>query len=145
MKIAKITILALILLCAVGMVAAADIASMKVANGYENIGNGSYSNVAENIEIDVYDGDIDDFFDSDDDTRYTVVPGAINNTFNFTDEINNITGIVELVQADGKYFAVTFWTYNDGNSVDLEKYSTAMEEFNKLNNFTALDSKVLDD
>ena len=146
MKIAKITVLAVILLATVGMVAAVDIGNLKVSDGFENLGEGSYSNEADNIEIDVFNGsDIADFFESDDEVNYTVVEGAINNTFNFTDGINEEIGVVELVKADEEYLAVTFWCDYNGTVIGLEKMNTAMEEFNKLNNFTPLDAEVLND
>ena len=51
MKISKISLTILILICAVGIAAAAELPDIKVAEGYNDLGNGSYFNEAKNIEI----------------------------------------------------------------------------------------------
>lgn len=137
----KILLFVLVLVCTVGIVAAADIGNLKVSDGFDNLGNGSYSNSADKIEIDVFDKDVDDFFKNSTDVNYTVVPGATPNTFNFTDGVNNETGVVELIELDGKKMAVSFWTDYNGSSIDLKKYDDALNNFNKLNNVTPLEIK----
>ena len=137
----KILLFVLVLVCTVGIVAAADIGNLKVSDGFDNLGNGSYSNSADKIEIDVFDKDVDDFFKNSTDVNYTVVPGATPNTFNFTDGVNNETGVVELIELDGKKMTVSFWTDYNGSHVDLKKYDDALNNFNKLNNVTPLDVK----
>lgn len=137
----KILLFVLVLVCTVGIVAAADIGNLKVSDGFDNLGNGSYSNSADKIEIDVFDKDVDDFFKNSTDVNYTVVPGATPNTFNFTDGVNNETGVVELIELDGKKMAVSFWTDYNGSSIDLKKYDDALNKFNQLNNVTPLDVK----
>lgn len=137
----KILLFVLVLVCTVGIVAAADIGNLKVSDGFDNLGNGSYSNSADKIEIDVFDKDVDDFFKNSTDVNYTVVPGATPNTFNFTDGVNNETGVVELIELDGKKMAVSFWTDYNGSHVDLKKYDDALNKFNQLNNVTPLEIK----
>lgn len=137
----KILLFVLVLVCTVGIVAAADIGNLKVSDGFDNLGNGSYSNSADKIEIDVFDKDVDDFFKNSTDVNYTVVPGATPNTFNFTDGVNNETGVVELIELDGKKMTVSFWTDYNGSHVDLKKYDDALNKFNQLNNVTPLEIK----
>lgn len=137
----KILLFVLVLVCTVGIVAAADIGNLKVSDGFDNLGNGSYSNSADKIEIDVFDKDVDDFFKNSTDVNYTVVPGATPNTFNFTDGVNNETGVVELIELDGKKMTVSFWTDYNGSHVDLKKYDDALNKFNQLNNVTPMEIK----
>ena len=54
-----------ILICTIGIVVAADVSDFKVPEGYENIGNGSYTNDGENIEIDITsEKDLEDLEDA---------------------------------------------------------------------------------
>ena len=148
MKTAKIILAALILLCTVGMAAAVDIGDMKTTDGYVNLEDGTYGNEAEDIQIDVYNGsadELDDYFKNDDDLKISVEKGKLNNTFNFTDGTNNMLGIVELVEIDGKNHVIEFWTDTNANDTSLDRFYDALEEFNKLNDLTPIDPKTLDD
>ena len=148
MKSLKIIIVALILICLAGMVAAADISDMKIADGYINQGNGTYGNEAKNIQIDIFNGTndvLDDYFDDEDDLKYTVQKGELNYTFNFTDGTNEMLGIVELVEIDGKNHVVEFWTDSKADDTSLDRFYDALEEFNKLNDLTPINPEILDD
>ena len=118
------------------------------ADGYVNLEDGTYGNEAEDIQIDVYNGsadELDDYFKNDDDLKISVEKGKLNNTFNFTDGTNNMLGIVELVEIDGKHHVIEFWTDTNANDTSLDRFYDALEEFNKLNDLTPIDPKTLDD
>ena len=53
MKLTKISLAILILICAVGMVSAVELSDIKVADGFKNIGAGNYANDANNVNIDI--------------------------------------------------------------------------------------------
>lgn len=147
MKVTRICLAMIILICAIGIVAAEEVSDIKVATGYENLGNGSYTNNAENIAIDIYSekeiGNLSEEVTNDTDAKYTVMPGKLNNTFNFTDGINEMTGIVELVKIDEQEYSITFSTDTNSASASLDKIYDVLEEFNKLNNLEPLDPSTL--
>ena len=145
MKIQKILLGLMIVICTIGIVAAADIPDMKVANGYENLGNGSYDNLADNISIDIYDEgkNLKECFENHSDFNITISTGKINNTIEFNDGINEMVGITEAVEIDGKAYAVDFWTNSD-EDIDFDKFYDALTEFNELNNLTPINPSTLD-
>ena len=149
MKITKISLAILILICTIGIVAAAEVSDFKVADGYKDYTAGSYMNDAENIEIDILDekdiGDLDDAFENDSDVKYTVTPGKLNNTFNFTDGVNEGFGVLELVKINDKNYVIEVWTTSDNKDITLDKQYDTLEEVNKLNNIEPLDISILDD
>ena len=79
----------------------------------------------------------------DSSVNYTIVPGKIKNTFNFTDGVNNMTGIVEIVKIDDKPVAITIWGDIGGKNTDLEKFTSQLEEVNKLNKLEPVDTSTL--
>ena len=82
-------------------------------------------------------------FENDTGVKYTVVPGKLNNTFNYTDGVNEEAGVDELVKINGKEYVIEFFAYNEDN-VSIDKIYDAVEEFNKLNNLTPLDTSILE-
>ena len=82
-------------------------------------------------------------FENDTGVKYTVVPGKLNNTFNYTDGVNEEVGVDELVKINGKEYVIEFFAYNEDN-VSIDKIYDAVEEFNKLNNLTPLDPSILE-
>lgn len=147
MKISKISLTILILICAVGIAAAAELPDIKVAEGYNDLGNGSYFNEAKNIEMDIITEDLedlDDYLKNDNDVKYTVTPGKLNYTFNFTDGVNEIVGVNELVKINNKEYLVEFWIDSNEN-ITFDNFYDALDEFNKLNNLEPIDPSILDD
>ena len=152
MKSSKIILAALILICAIGIVAAADIDNMKVPDGFEAIGSGGYLN-EENIQINIetesfHDKGVDDlgdYLENDTDDKYTVVPGKINNTFNFTDGVNDVVGLVELVEIDNETWCIHVLCFDELNESNLDAFTEALEEFNKVNDLTPIDPSTYDD
>ena len=82
-------------------------------------------------------------FENDTGVKYTVVPGKLNNTFNYTDGVNEEAGVDELVKINGKEYVIEFFAYNEDN-VSIDKIYDAVEEFNKLNNLTPIDPSILE-
>ena len=82
-------------------------------------------------------------FENDTGVKYTVVPGKLNNTFNYTDGVNEEVGVDELVKINGKEYVIEFFAYNEDN-VSIDKIYDAVEEFNKLNNLTPIDPSILE-
>lgn len=147
MKISKISLAILILICAVGIVAAADLSDIKVAEGFDDLGNGSYTNEAKNIEMEIITEEfkeMEDYFENDDDVKYTITPGKLNNTFNFTDGVNEMVGVNELVKIGDKKYIVEFWVDSNEN-VTLDNLYDALEEFNKLNSAEPVNPAILND
>ena len=148
MKITKISLAILILICAIGIASAATIPDIKVADGFKDLGDGSYTNDADNIDIDMMDEkDIKDLkgaFENDSDVKYTTTPGKLNNTYNFTDGVNKLTGVNELVKINDKEYVIEFTVDSIENDVPLDKLYDALEEFNKLNNLEPIDPSTLD-
>lgn len=145
MKISKISLAILILICAVGIVAAADLSDIKVAEGFDDLGNGSYTNEAKNIEMEIITEEfkeMEDYFENDDDVKYTITPGKLNNTFNFTDGVNEMVGVNELVKIGDKKYIVEFWVDSNEN-VTLDNLYDALEEFNKLNSAEPVNPAIL--
>ncbi|WP_405290549.1 hypothetical protein [Methanobrevibacter sp.] len=147
MKLTKISLAILILICAVGMVAAVEISDIKVAEGFENLGAGNYVNDANNVYIDIINEKevkpLKSIFENDSNVKHTVVPGKLNNTFNYTDGVNLQAGIDELVKINDKEYVIEFYAYDDDN-VSMDKIYDALEEFNKLNNLTPIDPSTLE-
>ena len=86
MKLTKISLAILILICAIGMVAAVELSDIKAAEGFEDLGEWYYENDANHINIDIIDEKkvkpLKSIFENDSGVKYTVVPGKLNNTFN---------------------------------------------------------------
>lgn len=147
MKLTKISLAILVLICAIGMVAAAEISDIKVADGFENQGDGDYENDATHIDIDIMDekdaGPLADVFKNDSNVKYTITPGKLNNTFNYTDGVNEQAGIDELVKINDKEYVIEF-SADDDDNVSLDDIYDALEEFNKLNDLTPIDPSTLE-
>lgn len=148
MKITKISLAILILVCTIGIVAAAEVADFKVMNGYNNLGDGNYLNDAENIEIDILSdkdiGNLKDAFKNDSNVKYTISPGKLNNTFNYTDGVNDMIGVSELIKINDKNYAIEVWINTDTKNISLDQLYDTLEEVNKLNNLEPLDPSTLD-
>jgi len=55
MKINKIGFVLLLLIFAIGIVSTATVSDIKVADGFKDLGDGSYTNDADKINIDIMD------------------------------------------------------------------------------------------
>ena len=87
---------------------------------------------------------MDDYLKNDSDVKYTVTPGKLNYTFNFTDGVNEIVGVNELVKINNKEYLVEFWIDSNEN-ITFDNFYDALDEFNKLNNLEPIDPSILDD
>lgn len=54
MKFSKILIAALLLICTIGIVSSAAVPEIQVPNTFKDLGDGSYSNESDGIDIDIY-------------------------------------------------------------------------------------------
>lgn len=144
MKISKILIAALILICAIGIVSAAELPDLQVPDTFKDLNGGSYSNEADDIEIDIFnDTDLKSYFTNDTEAKLTVTPGKINNTFNFTDGINKMFGVCELVKINDQQYVIQFWANDDSSNTSLDRFYDALEQVNKLNDITPEDASTL--
>ena len=129
------------------MVAAVELSDIKAAEGFEDLVEWYYENDANHINIDIIHEKkvkpLKSIFENDSGVKYTVVPGKLNNTFNYTDGVNEEVGVDELVKINGKEYVIEFFAYNEDN-VSIDKIYDAVEEFNKLNNLTPLDPSILE-
>lgn len=144
MKISKILIATLILICAIGIVSSAELPNLQVPDTFKDLGSGSYSNEADNIEIDIFnDTDLKSYFTNDTATKLTVTPGKINNTYTYTDGTNKQFGVSELVKINGEQYVIQFWADDDSSNTSLDRFYDALEQVNKLNNITPEDASTL--
>ena len=148
MKISKISLAIVILICAIGIAAATDLPDIKVAEGYKDLGDGSYTNEAEHIEMEIMTEkdleDLNEVFKNDSAVKFTTTPGKLNSTFNFTDGVNEMVGVNEVVKIDNKSYVIEFWKDSHDN-VTLDKLFDSLEEFNKLNNLEPINPSNLND
>lgn len=72
--------------------------------------------------------------------NYTVVPGAIKNTFNFTDDLNKMYGCVELIEINNQKYTVMIWGNNGTPDEIINNATQCLEKFNQLNDFTPIDT-----
>jgi hypothetical protein len=147
MKIPKITLFIMVLICSIGIACAADLSDIKVADGFEDLGNGSYINEKDNIYLDIFTdiekNDLKDFLENSSAVKYTTCSGKLNNTFNFTDGVNEIIGVHELVEINDTICPVEFSIESNADDTSLDRFYDALEEFNKLNNLTPIDPSTL--
>lgn len=143
MKISKLVILALMLVCTIGIVSAADLPELKVPDKFTNLDGESYTNQAEGIELEVFGENLTEFFTNDTELKFTITPGKINNTFNYTDGTNNMIGISELVTINDKHYVVEVWKESNATDISLDKLYDTLEEVNKLNSLTPEDPSTL--
>ena len=139
MKIlAGIAILAMIM----GAAYATDINNMKVPDGWEATGGGSYHEIGEstgqgsgqNMMIQKWsDSFKEEFYDNHTDEQYTVTDTG-NNTFMFIDDLNADAGSFEVVEIDGEKYFVLFTTVDNYDPEEIADTSLFMQEFNQLNN-----------
>ena len=74
----------------------------------------------------------------------SIDPGKLNNTFNFTDEVNDMTGVCELVKINDTNYVIEVWDCSVSGNTTLDKLYDALEEVNKLNNLEPIDPATLD-
>ena len=107
------------------------------------------------LEINFEEFELDDINETDEDSEdvaenhafanntdfnYTVVPGDINNTFNFTDELNKMYGCVELIEINNHKYTVMIWG-NTGTPDEIINNATqCLEKLNELNDFKPIDT-----
>ncbi len=146
MEIPKIGIALLIIICAIGMVAAGDAPHMKTGNGYEKSGPGIYSNENSSIDLIVFteigNDDLEKHFKNNSNIEYTVFQ-AMDDTFNYTDCIDERIGVKELAEIDMRLCLVEFSSDTDANTT-FDKFYDELSEFNELNNITPISPSAID-
>lgn len=142
MKIWKILIGLSILFLLIGMVSATDINNLKVPEGWEAIGSGSYHEIGDNpgqgsgqnMMIEKwFDGLKDEYYQNNSEEQYTVMED-VNNTFMYIDDLGGMAGCFEVVEIDGEKYFVNFWTVDYTDSEKIADTSFFMVKFNELNN-----------
>ena len=136
-----ITILTLLLLT-IGIAAATDINNMKVPDGWEATGGGSYHEIGDspgqgsgqNMMIQKWsDSFKEEFYENHTDEQYMVTDTG-NNTYMFIDDLNADAGSFEVVEIDGEKYFVLFTTVDNYDTEEIADTSLFMQEFNELNN-----------
>lgn len=142
-KMLKKIILIMTIFLIIGSTYATDVDNLQVPDGWESIGSGSYHEISDspgagsgrNMMIQKwYDGLKNEYYSNITDEHYYVYDNG-DNTFNYTDGLNEDYGCFEVVELDGERYFVIFWNVVDADfdSVDVSTYDLLME-FNKLNN-----------
>ena len=151
----KILILTLVLICTIGITTATDIniSNLKAPDTFSVADDDAFFSADKMIEINIDDVELDDLHENDDAddnpfknstiAKYSVVPGRINNTFNFTDGTTNIIGCVELVKIENQNCIVTVWTNSGDNKTLINDTTNCLKEFNELNDLKPIDTTTL--
>ncbi|WP_305557693.1 hypothetical protein [Methanobrevibacter sp. V74] len=145
----EILIAVLILIFTIGIVSGEDINinSIKAPDSYKTIDDDTLESPLTNLHIDIDDFELEsDDNDTDDkwyknntNCNYTVVNGTIHNTFNFTDEINQRYGCVELIKINGIPTTITVWGVEGTPDKIISNASECLEKVNELNSFEPID------
>lgn len=131
-----------ILLLIIGVAAATDINNLKVPDGWEAIGGGSYHEIntdtnggsGQNMMIQKWDDSLkDEYYQNNTDEGYMVSEDA-NHTFKYIDTLNGNAGYFEVVEIDNEKYFVNFWTVDYTNFDEIDDSSYFMVQFNELNN-----------
>ena len=153
----KIIMLGLILIFTIGIVSATDLDlnSIKAPDSYKISEEDSLFSSLSDLEINFEEFKLYDINETDEDSEdvaenhafanntdfnYTVVPGDINNTFNFTDDLNKMYGCVELIEINNHKYTVMIWG-NTGTPDEIISNATqCLEKLNELNDFKPIDT-----
>ena len=126
-----------------GIAAATDVNNLKCPDGWKALGGGSYHEEGDSAGMgsgrnmmiqEMFDDLKDEYCTNLTDDDYYAYKNT-DNTFNYTDGLNENYGCFELVKIDGKDYFVVF-----SENIDYELESgkpsinDVMLEFNKLNN-----------
>lgn len=153
----KIIILGLILIFTIGIVSATDIDlnNIKAPDSYKIADEDSLFSSLSDLEIKFEEFELEDINKTAEDSEdveedhafanntnfnYTVVPGAIKNTFNFTDDLNKMYGCVELIEINNQKYTVMIWGNNGTPDEIINNATQCLEKFNQLNDFTPIDT-----
>ena len=157
----RILILTLILIFAVGIASAADIDlnSIKAPDSYKVVDDDALYSSLTDLEIAFEEFELDDVNETDDNNdddgrethddnsfvnntklNYTIVPGAIKNTFNFTDELNKMYGCVELVEINNHKYTIMIWTDKENPDDIISNATECLEKLNEMNDFKPIDT-----
>ena len=148
MKIWKILTAITLLSLLVGMVVATDVNNLKVPDGWEAINDHTYhekgsdpgAGSGRNMMIEKwYDGLKDEYYNNISEEHYRVIDNG-DNTFDYSDAMNDDYGCFEVVEINGeKYFVIFFnMMESDFDSVNVSTHDLIME-FNKLNNLKPIE------
>lgn len=143
----KILILLLAVFLTIGFVAATDVNNLKVPDGWEAIGGGSYheegasegQGTGQNMIIQKWYDDLkDEYYNNISEDNYIVMDKG-NNTYIYSDGLNQNAGSFEVVEIDGEKYFVNFWTADDMNPDEIAKTYDCMVTFNVLNGFSPVE------
>ena len=143
----KIIIGVLLIFLVIGIAAATDVDNLKVPEGWESIGDGSYHEIGDspgegsgrNMMIMEYtDSNCNEFFENGTDDYYIFKND--DGSYNFTDwTVNRDEGCFEVVEIDGNQYFLFFSSNIDNDySSELSIFDVVLE-FNKLNNLTPIE------
>jgi len=134
--------------------------SIKAPDSYKIVDDDSLRSDLSGLEIAFEEFELDDINDTDDDPthdsvddnsfvnntklNYTVVPGEVQNTLNFNDELNKMYGCVELVEINGQKYTVMIYGTNGSPDEIIKNSTECLKKMNDLNDFTPIDtSKII--
>ena len=143
----KIIIGVLLIFLVIGIAAATDVDNLKVPEGWESIGDGSYHEIGDspgegsgrNMMIMEYtDSNCNEFFENGTDDYYIFKND--DGSYNFTDwTVNRDEGCFEVVEIDGNQYFLFFSSNIDNDYSSELNIFDVMLEFNKLNNLTPIE------
>lgn len=131
------------ILMIMGMVSATDINNLKMPDGWESIGGGSYHEIGDSpgagsgrnmMIMEFNDANCGDFMQNNTEENYFIFKNA-DGSYNFTDWVlNKDEGCFEVVEIDGKQYFMLFTSNIDKDYSSDKNIYEIMLEFNKLNN-----------
>lgn len=143
----KIIIGITLLFLVIGVAAATDINNLKVPDGWESVGGGSYHEIGDspgmgsgrNMMIMEYNElNCEDFFENGTDDYY-IFKNA-DGSYNYTDWVlNNDEGCFEVVEIDGTQYFLIFSSNLENDYTGKPLVYDSMLEFNKLNNLKPIE------
>lgn len=130
-------------LISIGVVVAVDTSNFEIPAGFEDFGGGvfishSFGSTSQTLTIvpfnDFYK---EDYLINDSSDGYFIFPYK-NNTFNYVEGSVNEQGSFEIIEVDGKKYIIDFSDEFINDENDFSGTYNWLIEFNKLNNFTAV-------
>ena len=129
----------------IGIAAATDADNLKVPEGWESIGGGSYHEIGDSPGegsgrnmMEYTDSNCNEFFENGTDDYYIFKND--DGSYNFTDwTVNRDEGCFEVVEIDGNQYFLFFSTNIDNDYSSELSIFDVMLEFNKLNNLTPIE------
>ena len=144
----KILVGLLLMFLVIGTAVATDTGNLKMPDGWEAINDHTYhekgndpgSGSGRNMMIEKWHDSLKDEYYSNISAEHYYVYSNGDNTFNYSDAVNEDYGCFEVVEINGVKYFVIFWDVMEAefDSVNVSTHDLILE-FNKLNNLKPIE------